>query len=645
MVEISEKYKELATAGGRLPFCVIKAGDKTFFDDSIKSFQFQDVVFSEELTFGTACSNRFHFELNTTENIPLSAEIRPYIGFGEYSEEAELCPLGVFYISKRYRRRSSFSITCYDRMYRLEDEYRSELNFPADSKEILREICEKYSLEFEGEAESYTCPMPQSGETVRNILGYLAGLDGANAVFDRRGKLCFRQMKDEGFTVTRSSYTDLDIKLDPITVEKIVVKNDEQAIVKGDGSKLGTYEIYNPFASERTASIIFNTFVGFSYYGLELDMQGLPFLEAGDIITVQNDGDDGLFNAVIGELDFTYDGSFWCRLVSRSKNPVQDSADRKAEEEIVQQVSQELRTVYYNYRSERDLVLGNTLTSLASIDIEVLQETSVTVAAQLQTRSLSDCTLTLTYTVEDKDTPPELQATMKAGEAHPLCLHNFLQSVRAGYVTIRIYGKVSGGTVMFPKGGIIMTVSGQYLAESAINRSPNRTIYQGFSDLHGGKQPVRNIAFQDTVYENVQAPLQRTPAERVLFYRKPKEYSIRISDNGYAPKGVQEAVIYSDDNVLYAKLTFFNPPKTSDASALAGAFKVVAVFSDGEQDYGISEVQWDGNTIMTLTIIGTFVGTDEVYIDYDEAKGDLADGFSGKKTASFRKQAQKEGLV
>ena len=39
MLNISHRYRELAEAAGREPFCVIKAGDKVFLDDSIKSFE------------------------------------------------------------------------------------------------------------------------------------------------------------------------------------------------------------------------------------------------------------------------------------------------------------------------------------------------------------------------------------------------------------------------------------------------------------------------------------------------------------------------------------------------------------------------------------------------------------------------------
>lgn len=635
MLNITDKYRELATAGGRQPFCVIRAGEKTFLDDSIKSFQLQEVIFPDELTFGAACSRRFHFELETAENIPLSAEIRPYIGFGEYSEEAELCPLGVFYISKRYRRRSHYSVTCYDRMYRLEDDYESELSFPADSNDVLNEICERYGLEFDGSFGSYTCGKCPSDETVRNVLGYLAGLEGANALFDRYGRLCFRKLTDSGFFITRKNYVSLDLKQDPMTVEKIEIDDGDSVFEKGEGTKLGTYRFYDPFASERTALLIYNMMSGFTYYGLELDMQGLPFLEAGDIVTVQNDGDDGIFTAVIGELNFTYDGNFHLDLSSKSKNPVQDSQDKKAQEEILKQAEKSLSTVYYNYRSERDVVVGGQLTSVAVIDMEALRDTSAVLAAQLVAKPQSDCLLTLSYTVEDKETPPVVTAALKKGEDFPICLHNFLSSIPSGYITVRIYAKAQGGTVLFGKGGIIATVSGQYLAENAMTRSPNRTIYQGFAPLIRKVREKMETSWTEQPFTKTQIPVDPKPSERFSFSREKKHFHIGWSEFGYAPVGPQRAETYSKDNVMYVRAIFFNPLFTQDAAALPPAFTVRAVFTDSHEDHAVTAAEWDNNILLTLTVEGMFVGASEVHLLYDSAKGDITDGFSGVKIQDF----------
>ena len=648
MLNISDRFKELATAGGREPFCVIKAGDKLFFDDSIKSFELQEVIFPEELTFGTACSSRFQFQLYTDENIPLSAEIRPYIGFGEYTEGAELCPLGVFYISKRYRRFNNYSVTCYDRMYRLENTYSSSLQFPASSKDLLEEICQEYSLEFHGECRDSICEKPPSNETVRNVLGYLAGLEGGCARFDREGRLCFKKIAQSGYRITRDNYTSMDLKQDPMEVKKIVVYNDDESFTKGEGSRLDTYEVYNPFAKEQTASLLYSQLGGFFYYGLELDMQGLPYLEAGDIITVQNDTDDGLFPAVIGELDFVYDGSFWAALTSRSKNPVDDSEDMPDQEDQLWQVGEALQFIYYSYRNDKAVNLSAAFIPLAELDIEVLDDTSAIVGAQLMARAVDDCTMTLILTANDKETPPPIRVTLKAGELFPVCIHNFLSYLSAGYVTVRISGSTDGGTVAFDKEDILMTVAGQHLAALSLNRSPNRTVYEYFSALSRENRQRLEIPFQErAVIAQAQAPEPIPVREGFdLALLRRQHFAVGITDNGYIPEGVHHIRVYSYDNVVYAEIVFNNPIYSDDFYALASAFTFRVFFDEADTlEYGAVYENWDGNTVLTIASKTKFVGTARVNLLYNASKGDLVYGLSGSAAESFNIAAQVEELL
>lgn len=646
MLKISEKYRELAEAAGREPFCVIKAGDKIFLDDSIKSFELQEVVFPEELTFGTACSNRFQFRLHTTENIPLSAEIRPYIGFGEYSEEAELCPLGVFHISRRYRRFNNYSVTCYDRMYRLESIYSSKLPFPATAKELLEEICEKYSLEFVGECGDGLCEKAPVNETVRNVLGYLAGLEGGCAGFDRYGRLRFRQMTDSGYRITRDRYTSMDLKQDPMEVKKIVVENGDDTFEKGEGSRLDTYELYNPFASERTVNLLYNRFGGFFYYGMELDMQGLPYLEAGDIVTVQNDTDDGVFTAVIGELDFVYDGSFWANLSSRSKNPVDESEDMPGQEQELEWLGQSMQLVYYSYFSDKEVELSTRYIPLAQVDTQALSDTSAAVNAQLMARALEDCTMTLILTVEDKQTPPPIRVTLKAGELFPVCIYNFIPTLPAGYATVKISGSTDGGRVMFGAGDILMTVSGQYLAAVTMNRSPNRTVYEEIPALTLESFRQLDLPFQERTYVGTQTPVPRLLSDSVgLELARFRELRFGFTDRGFAPETVRHIRIYSSNNVVYGDIVFCNPVFSEDLQALAKAFTIRVWFDDRQTDYEVADIKWDGNTVLTVSSKNRFVGVTHVNVRYDASMGDLICLLNGSKTQSFDIAAQVEELV
>ena len=429
MVSVSEKFKELATAAGREISCRITAGDVTFDDNEILNFRFQDVAHAEEMNFGETASNRFHVELITDKFIPLSAVIRPYVSFDGGKEE---CPLGVFYIAKRYRRRNRYAITCYDRMYRLDGDYETELEFPASTEEILGEICLKHELEARASLSGYmVAQAPAPGTTVREVIGYIAGLEGAAAKFDREGRLVFRYLDDCGHRLTRDNYKSLSLTQDPCEVRQITMNTDTESYSKGEGTLLTTYVQYNPFASQRAVDILYNRWKQFSYHGMEIEMQGLPFLEAGDRLEVQNDTDDGVFCGLIGEIDYEYDGGLWATLYSKSKNPIDDyEAPLNTEEELAK-AEKDLSVVYYSYQSDREITVGTTPVCIMEIEAEARETTSALFFAQLQIMSEADCKLTLTAYFKGAELGIANRITLSEGENHPLCLHRFLQSVHA----------------------------------------------------------------------------------------------------------------------------------------------------------------------------------------------------------------------
>ena len=518
MVPVSENFISLATAPGREVSCRIEAGDLTFDDSEILSFRFQDVAHAEEMTFGETAANRFHFELRTDRFIPLSAVIKPYVSFDGGKEE---CPLGVFYIAKRYRRRDRYSITCYDRMYRLENRYETELEYPAELSDLFAELCSSQEIDCDIQLPDMIIDSPPTGASCREVIGYAAGLCGAAAKFDRQGRLVFKYLDDCGVRLLRDNYKSLSLTQDPCEIKQVTVKTDTDSFSAGEGTRLTTYVQYNPFGNKRTADILYNRWKDFTYHGMEIEMQGLPYLEAGDRLTVQNDTDNGVFTGIISEIDYEYDGGLWATLYSKSKNPIDDSEPPKTEEEELEQAAKDLSVVYYAYESTKKLSAGTTPTYLFSMDIEAEQSTEALLFVQLQFTAEADCTLTMTVLQNDKALLPPYRITLNSGEEHPVCLHRFLRGIETGYTKVSLLAKTDGGYVTFPAGGVIATVSGQYLKADVLSRSPNRTICETVGVL--GRRTDRKALFADNpVMVDVFAPIEFTlddglrPAKRRL---------------------------------------------------------------------------------------------------------------------------------
>ena len=107
MITVSEKFMKLAQANGRNVWCRITVGGEEFLDDRITDMTFDDVIHPDWFTVGTTCSNRLHFTARYSGELYSGAEVRAYISF----DGEEWCPLGVFYISRRYVRGKYISVT------------------------------------------------------------------------------------------------------------------------------------------------------------------------------------------------------------------------------------------------------------------------------------------------------------------------------------------------------------------------------------------------------------------------------------------------------------------------------------------------------------------------------------------------------
>ena len=102
--------------------------------------------------------------------------------------------LGKFYVNavSTTDNYKTVSITATDRMALLTDTYTPAIDFPATPQEILADITNQYNLELDTSISYANISISQLYEgTVRDYIGWIAGLSGKNARFNREGKLTF----------------------------------------------------------------------------------------------------------------------------------------------------------------------------------------------------------------------------------------------------------------------------------------------------------------------------------------------------------------------------------------------------------------------------------------------------------------------
>lgn len=250
---------------------------------------------SDGVTIGAAFSSQCKVVIyKQTPALPLSGgNFTPYAGI-MVDGAAQLVPKGKFYIPSDGVEKTGdlwLTITGYDRMAGLTAEYVPTVPFPATPTQILVDVCAQAHVT----APSVTMPdmqiaTPYSG-SLRQQLGWLAGLIGCNAKFDATGNLVFCWYTDGGLTLGWDvQYMDgLELTADgAFTITSLLTGTEENPISVGTG--LGITST-NPYMTAEQATVVLAQISGKSLMPCKLKWRGNPAVEAGDSVVVT--GRDG----------------------------------------------------------------------------------------------------------------------------------------------------------------------------------------------------------------------------------------------------------------------------------------------------------------------------------------------------------------
>lgn len=167
-------------------------GTQTVGKENIISAKLQETLADQNITIGSAFSQSFEFKMRMPDvPIPLTGA---YFTAEASFDETNWAKLGEFYINavSTTDNYKTVSITATDRMALLTDTYTPTINFPTTPQEILADIANRYTLEIDAKITCADVAITQLYEgTVRDYIGWIAGLSGANARFNREGKLTF----------------------------------------------------------------------------------------------------------------------------------------------------------------------------------------------------------------------------------------------------------------------------------------------------------------------------------------------------------------------------------------------------------------------------------------------------------------------
>lgn len=304
MYNVSENFNTLASSNNRTVSCKVNINGTDIDPGLIVSLNFKEASSSgSNISLGEAISNVIELQIYKTDIQLKGAVIKPYISF----DSTEYCPLGVFYVSEINKEKTYINITAYDKMALLNEKYVPTVTFPCTTDLIVQDIANQCVFEYM--LPSYQLPTIEEFNiecTIREMLGYIAGIFGTNAKFNRDGKLEFKFYENTSITLEDEIFLDgqSDTSEDEYNITALISGSDDNELKIGNGKAI---TFANPFITNDHLSFIYDNYLPFSYTSAKVTYRGNPAIEIGDVITVK-DVDSNSYRIPVMSQEFEFNG-------------------------------------------------------------------------------------------------------------------------------------------------------------------------------------------------------------------------------------------------------------------------------------------------------------------------------------------------
>lgn len=302
------------------------------YTETLNNFKFQNIINpNNEITIGNTCSSGVTFSIYMPAISLENKEITVFEGV-KVNEEIQYIQLGIFTVTKQTSDGEYTSYETYDRMYKADMPYFSDMAFPSTDKAILNEICGKLGISLATNiVTAHTISDKPQGYTYREIIGYMAMLQGCNAVINSDGNLELRWYKDSGYVLDGHKYyqqsvtftTSKDFIIQKLTCNNTKSGSTEQSqITSGDGATGLSFA--NPFMTQAILDEVYKKIGGFTFRPLTVKFVGDYRLEVGDIITVNKGGVD--YKVPIMQITHECDGGLMDTVTSIGQSDTENTS-------------------------------------------------------------------------------------------------------------------------------------------------------------------------------------------------------------------------------------------------------------------------------------------------------------------------------
>ena len=224
------------------------------------------------------------------------------------------------------RNRKTTELELMDGMFKLNREYVTDLTFPAEIRNVIKEICLKTGITLANETMGIASmnyridKVPKDKKmTFRDVLGLSAQMLGMSCFFNREGKLEVKELTDSGIVITADSYFMHGLTKSEIEyqIAGITCKKDKETLTVGlrTGRSL---ELDNLFMSQSILDNLYHSIKDIRYYPFSLNYQGHLLLDVGQWVTIKTNTGETFKSPVLSQ-SFNFKGGLRGRISADSK--------------------------------------------------------------------------------------------------------------------------------------------------------------------------------------------------------------------------------------------------------------------------------------------------------------------------------------
>jgi len=300
MYNVSPAFLTKVKEGSRITSSKIGIGSGTIppvfiGTDIIVDFEVESSIGSNNMpSIGSVVSNKLTLQLLNDDSLPtvlIGVPIRPFVAIDVVGDGSfEWIELGWFYadysdVEKTY---SMITISALDIMANYDRvRYDSALVFPATIQSVMAEMNTNYGITFATQTLPSVSLKTLPTNTVRQTIGLIASLITRNATINHIGQIEFKSLTSTGFTLDGDSYIDFKLKSDAIIkISQLSTVTDEEStpIIVGDSTGFALeFDNVNILDSAELQTVFDRQFP-LSYYAYDMNSQGMPHIQVGDII-------------------------------------------------------------------------------------------------------------------------------------------------------------------------------------------------------------------------------------------------------------------------------------------------------------------------------------------------------------------------